>query len=88
MQIATVMMEFEKQFDSVDSATELYEDISKSATATATPQDAVDNLLAQAADKAGVELTEDLQAATPAKTKVNIEQEEDGLTERLRALRN
>ena len=60
-----------------------------SATAVGTPQDEVDRLMAQAADKAGVELSEDLQAATPAKSKLNqVEQEEDGLSERLRALRN
>jgi len=45
--------------------------------------------MAQAADKAGVDLQQDLQEATPAKTKVGpTEQEEDAFTERLRALRN
>jgi charged multivesicular body protein 1 len=77
LQIAGVMVDFEKQFENVDSATELYQDITSSATAVGTP------------DKAGVDLQQDLQEATPAKTKVGpTEQEEDAFTERLRALRN
>jgi len=88
-QVAAVMVDFEKQFDNVDSATELYQDITSSATAVGTPQEDVDRLMAQAADKAGVDLQQDLQEATPAKTKVGpTEQEEDAFTERLRALRN
>jgi charged multivesicular body protein 1 len=60
-----------------------------SATAVGTPQEDVDRLMAQAADKAGVDLQQDLQEATPAKTKVGpTEQEEEAFTERLRALRN
>jgi charged multivesicular body protein 1 len=88
-QIASVMVDFEKQFENVDSATELYQDITSSATAVGTPQEDVDRLMAQAADKAGVDLQQDLQEATPAKTKVGpTEQEEEAFTERLRALRN
>jgi charged multivesicular body protein 1 len=88
-QIASVMVDFEKQFENVDSATELYQDITSSATAVGTPQEDVDRLMAQAADKAGVDLQQHLQEATPAKTKVGpTEQEEEAFTERLRALRN
>ncbi|KAF1947938.1 charged multivesicular body protein-like protein [Clathrospora elynae] len=88
-EIASVMVDFEKQFENVDSATELYQDITSSATAVGTPQEDVDRLMAQAADKAGVDLQQDLQEATPAKTKVGpTEQEEEAFTERLRALRN
>ena len=87
IQIAAVMVDFEKQFENVDSATELYQDITSSATAVGTPQEDVDRMMAQAADKAGVELQSDLQEAP--KTKVGpTEQEEDAFTERLRALRN
>ncbi|KAH8645217.1 charged multivesicular body protein-like protein [Alternaria alternata] len=89
IQIASVMVDFEKQFENVDSATELYQDITSSATAVGTPQEDVDRLMAQAADKAGVDLQQDLQEATPVKTKVGpTEQEEEAFTERLRALRN
>ncbi|KZM26995.1 uncharacterized protein EKO05_0005012 [Ascochyta rabiei] len=85
--IAAVMVDFEKQFENVDSATELYHDITSSATAVGTPQEDVERMMAQAADKAGVELQSDLQEAP--KTKVGpTEQEEDAFTERLRALRN
>ncbi|KAF2633802.1 hypothetical protein EKO04_004714 [Ascochyta lentis] len=85
--IAAVMVDFEKQFENVDSATELYQDVTSSATAVGTPQEDVDRMMAQAADKAGVELQSDLQEAP--KTKVGpTEQEEDAFTERLRALRN
>jgi charged multivesicular body protein 1 len=88
-QIAKVMDQFETNSEAVDTTTQLYDEMTKSATATATPQDDVDRLLAQAADKAGVELSEDLQSATPAKSKLqNTEQAEDGLDQRLRALRN
>ncbi len=89
LQIAAVMVDFEKQFENVDSATELYQDITSSATAVGTPQEDVDRLMAQAADKAGVDLQEDLQTATPAKIKTGpTEQEEEAFSERLRALRN
>ncbi|CBY00044.1 similar to charged multivesicular body protein [Plenodomus lingam JN3] len=88
-QVAAVMVDFEKQFENVDSATELYQDITSSATAVGTPQEDVDRLMAQAADKAGVDLQQDLQEATPSKQKVGpTEQEEEAFTERLRALRN
>ncbi|KAF3011054.1 Vacuolar-sorting protein SNF7 [Curvularia kusanoi] len=85
--LLAVMVDFEKQFENVDSATELYQDVTSSATAVGTPQEDVDRMMAQAADKAGVELQSDLQEAP--KTKVGpTEQEEDAFTERLRALRN
>jgi charged multivesicular body protein 1 len=83
------MDKFEEQFENLDVATEYYENASSSATAVGTPQEDVDRLMAQAADKAGVELQEDLQPAPQAKIKTGpTEQEEDGLNERLRALRN
>ncbi|KAF2473203.1 uncharacterized protein BDR25DRAFT_332845 [Lindgomyces ingoldianus] len=87
--ISAVMDKFETQFEDLDVATGYYENATSSATAVGTPQEDVDRLMSQAADKAGVELQEDLQAVTPAKTKVGpTEQEEEGLNERLRALRN
>jgi charged multivesicular body protein 1 len=88
-QISAVMDKFEGQFEDLDVATSYYETATSSATAVGTPQEDVDRLMNQAADKAGVELQQDLQEATPAKTKVGpTEQEEEGLNERLRALRN
>jgi charged multivesicular body protein 1 len=80
------MTVFERQFEDVDTATQLYDEMTSSATATSAPQDEVDK---QAADKAGVELNEDLQSATPAKTAIDTsEQGENVLSERLAALRN
>lgn len=81
------MENFETSLENLDVTTSYYETATSSATAVDTPQEDIDRLMSQAADKAGVELQEDLQAA-PA-TKVGpTEQEEEGLNERLRALRN
>ena len=89
LQISAVMDKFEAQFEDLDVATGYYENATSSATAVATPQDDVDRLMNKVADEAGVELHQDLEAATPAKTKVGpTEQMEDGLGDRLRALRN
>lgn len=83
------MDKFETQFEDLDVATAYYENATSSATAVGTPQEDVDRLMAQAADKAGVELNQELEGATPAKTKIGpTEEMEDGLNERLRALRN
>jgi charged multivesicular body protein 1 len=87
--ISAVMDRFETQFEDLDVATGYYENATSSATAVGTPQEDVDRLMSQVADEAGVELHQDLEAATPAKTKLGpTEQEEEGLGERLRALRN
>lgn len=86
--ISLVMDKFETQFDDLEVATGYYETATSSVTATGTPQEDVDRLLNQVADEAGVELHQELVAATPSKQKVGpTEQEEDGLGERLRALR-
>lgn len=82
------MDKFETQFDDLEVATKYYESATGSVTATGTPQEDVDRLLNQVADEAGLELNQELSEATPSKAKVGpTEQEEDGLGERLRALR-
>ena len=84
------MDKFENQFDDLDVATGYYENATSSATATATPQEDVDRLMNQVADEAGVELQTEMHNAE-APTKVTTgptEVEEDGLGDRLRALRN
>ncbi|KAK7512657.1 Snf7 family [Phyllosticta citriasiana] len=87
--ISAVMDKFETQFEDLDVATGYYENATSSATAVGTPQEDVDRLMAQAADNAGVEINQELNSATPAKAKVGpTEEMEDGLNERLRALRN
>src|ERR1700759_1948577 len=85
-QISTIMDKFEKQFEDLDVAAGYYENATSSATAVGTPQEDVDRLMSQVADEAGVELHQNLEAAEPAKTKPT-EVEEDGLGDRLRALR-
>lgn len=83
------MDKFETQFEDLDVATGYYENATSSATATATPQEDVDRLMSQVADEAGIELNQELEGAAPVKTKLGpTEVEEDGLGERLRALRS
>lgn len=81
------MDKFEGQFEDLDVATSYYENATSQATATGTPQEDVDRLMSQVADEAGVELNQEMAAATPA-TKIGpSEQKEDELGERLRQLR-
>lgn len=81
---------FEKNFNDLDVVDEYTREATSSATAVAMPQDDVDRLMAETADKVGVELSQDLQqAAAPAQNKVGpTEEQEQGLSERLRALRS
>lgn len=91
-QISGVMDKFETQFEDLDVATGYYENATTSATAVSAPQEDVDRLMNQVADEAGVELNQEMQA--PGKTVEApvragpTEVEEDGLGERLRALRS
>lgn len=81
------MDKFESQFEDLDVATGYYENATSSATATGTPQEDVDRLMSQVADEAGIEMNQEMAAATPA-TKVGpADQKEDELGERLRKLR-
>jgi charged multivesicular body protein 1 len=74
------MDRFESQFEDMDVATAYYENATSSATAVATPQEDVDRLMSQVADEAGVELSQEMNAAQPAKSvKVGpTDVEEDG----------
>ena len=84
------MDKFEVQFEDLDVATGYYENATSSATAVGTPQDDVDKLMNQVADEAGVELQTEMRSAeAPVKVAAGpTEVEENGLGERLRALRN
>ncbi|CAF9923874.1 MAG: Vacuolar-sorting protein SNF7 [Heterodermia speciosa] len=87
--ISAVMDKFETQFEDLDVATGYYENATSSATAVGTPQDDVDRLIGQVADEAGVELQAEMTAPDKAAPAKAIEEErEEGLGERLRALRN
>ena len=84
------MDKFETQFEDLDVATAYYENATSSATAVGTPQDDVDKLMHMVADEAGVELGAEMKAPeTGVPSKIGAEEErEEGLGERLRALRN
>lgn len=90
LKISAVMDRFETQFEDLDVATGYYENATSSATATATPQEDVDKLMGQVADEAGVELSQEMNSATPSQQiQAPAEDErEDKLGERLRALRS
>ena len=89
-QISAVMDRFQTQFEDLDVATGYYENATSQSTAVATPQDDVDKLMGQVADEAGVELSQEMAGATPAKgiESAPEEEREDKLGERLRALRS
>jgi charged multivesicular body protein 1 len=88
-QITAVMDGFEKNFNDLDVIDEYTREATSSTNAVQVPQDEVDRMMAQAADKAGVELNQDLNEATPAQGKIaQPDAEHEGLSERLRALRN
>ncbi|KAL9102428.1 MAG: hypothetical protein Q9163_002420 [Psora crenata] len=89
--ISAVMDKFETQFEDLDVATGYYENATSSATAVGTPQDDVDKLISMTADEAGVELNAEMKTPETgiAASKIAAEDErEEGLGERLRALRN
>ena len=85
------MDKFSSQFEDLDVATSYYEGATSDATAVGTPQDDVDKLMHMVADEAGVELGEEMKGVPEGVQKVGAgaeEEREDGLGERLRALRN
>ena len=75
--ISMVMDKFEQQFEDLDVATQYYENATSSATAVGTPQEDVDRLMGQVADEAGLEMQQELPAATQQKIGPT-EQEENG----------
>ncbi|ANB12671.1 Did2p [Sugiyamaella lignohabitans] len=88
--ISLVMDKFESQFEDLDATAQYYENVASSANAVSTPQEDVDLLMQKIADEAGLELRQDLDSKeTPQTTRVDaIEQVEDSLNERLKALRS
>lgn len=91
--ISLVMDKFENQFEDLDSATNYYELTTNNVNALTTPQDQVDELLNQVADEAGIEMKQGLNATqvevqSPVSSTAILEEKEDKLAERLRALRN
>jgi len=87
--ISTLMDNFEKEFEDLDVQTSVMEGAMSQTTATNIPQDAVEGLMKQAADEAGLELNMELPGAQSAtigqSTQASTEQDE--LSQRLPRLR-
>ncbi|XP_023319991.1 charged multivesicular body protein 1b [Eurytemora carolleeae] len=87
--ISTLMDKFEKEFEDLDVQTSVMEGAMSQTTATSIPQDAVENLMKQAADEAGLELNMELPGAAVQtigqSTAASTEQDE--LSQRLARLR-
>ncbi|KAF2867561.1 hypothetical protein BDV95DRAFT_581223 [Massariosphaeria phaeospora] len=87
--IVGVMEKFEEEVQKMDVNAEMMQNAAKDSTNKTASIDAVDALMNKAADKVGVELQQDLDAATPAKTQLgHTGLDEEAFQQRLRALRN
>lgn len=88
-QISLVMDKFESQFTDLDVQTSYMESTMSNTTATTTPQDQVDLLMAQVADEAGLEIQHELGGSVPNAIAATKEKEkpepevEDRLADRL-----
>jgi len=88
--ISSLMDKFESNFEDLDVQTSVMEGAMSQTTATNVPQDAVDQLMKQTADEAGLELNMDLPSAatnTIGTTNQVSTQEPDELSQRLAKLR-
>merc|ERR1712209_315680 len=87
--ISTLMDNFEKELEDLDVQTSVMEGAMSQTTATNIPQDAVEGLMKQAADEAGLELNMELpgsQSATIGQS-TQASTEQDELSQRLARLR-
>ncbi|RKP30595.1 hypothetical protein METBISCDRAFT_27253 [Metschnikowia bicuspidata] len=89
--LSLVMDKFENQCEDLDALTNYYESATNNANALTTPQEEVDELMAQIADQADLEMKQGLNETNLdvfAPPQTVSEEREDRLAERLRALRN
>ncbi|XP_042207244.1 charged multivesicular body protein 1a-like [Homarus americanus] len=92
--VSSIMDKFETQFEDLDVRTSVLEDSMGAATTLSTPKEAVDALIQQVADEAGLEVmdqvnAQDVPTATLSSTAgERTADQEDVLTRRLAALRN
>jgi len=89
--ISTLMDRFEKDFEDLDVQTSVMEGAMNQTTATNVPQDAVESLMKQTADEAGLELNMELPSAatnTIGQSTQVATQEPDELSQRLARLRD
>ena len=85
--ISNLMDKFEKDFEDLDVQTSVMEGAMNQTTATNVPQDAVETLMKQSADEAGLELNMDLPSAASNTTVQSSTAEQDELSQRLARLR-
>jgi len=88
--ISGLMDKFEKDFEDLDVQTSVMEGAMSQTTATNVPQDAVEQLMKQQADEAGLELNMDLPSAvnnTIGQSTSVANPEQDELSQRLARLR-
>merc|ERR1712047_207329 len=88
--ISNLMDKFENEFENLDVQTSVMEGAMNQTTATNVPQDAVETLMKQSADEAGLELNMDLPSAasnTIGTTVQSSTAEQDELSQRLARLR-
>ncbi|KAG0723168.1 Charged multivesicular body protein 1a [Chionoecetes opilio] len=90
--VSAIMDKFESQFEDLDVRTSVLEDSMGAATTLTTPKEAVDALIQEVADEAGLEVMDQVNAQSiPASTVATGEltnDQEDQLNRRLAALRN
>lgn len=88
--ISNLMDKFEKEFEDLDVQTTVMEGAMNQTTATNVPTDAVENLMKQAADEAGLDLNLEIPGAadnTIGTTVQSSTKEQDELSQRLARLR-
>jgi charged multivesicular body protein 1 len=88
--ISSLMDNFEKQFEDLDVQTSVMEGAMNQTTVTNVPQDAVETLMKQSADEAGLELNMELPGAvsnTIGTTVASSTTDQDELSQRLARLR-
>ncbi|KAL0491696.1 vacuolar protein sorting protein VPS46 [Acrasis kona] len=85
--IAQVMDKFEQQFGNLDVATEYMEGAMGAATSLSTPEDQVNQLMAEVADEHGLEINDSLGGIKTGKADLDSVYKSD-LTERLKKLKS
>ncbi|ORX46037.1 vacuolar assembly protein DID2 [Hesseltinella vesiculosa] len=89
--ISMVMDKFESQFEDLDVQTDYMEATMAGTTTMTTPQNEVEFLMQQVADEHGLELNQELGELAPSQelknTKQKEKEEDELLTQRLKALR-
>ncbi|KAK3853371.1 hypothetical protein Pcinc_040090 [Petrolisthes cinctipes] len=89
--ISSLMDKFEHQFEDLDVQSSYMDTAMSQTTTTAVPHDAVNGLMSQVADEAGLEMNMELPqggTSTVGVSATQASQDQDDLTQRLAKLRN